>query len=58
MKCPTCQKEMEERGSQITNNGKEEKAYKEYKRITYWCKKDDIWITVETPLPALKHITK
>lgn len=34
----------------ITNNGKSGKDYKEYNKILYWCVKDDIWISIETPL--------
>ncbi len=40
---------MEDRGEDITNNGKDSNKYKEYKRHVYWCKQDDIWISIEIP---------
>lgn len=36
--------------SEITNNLKSGKDFKEYVKLTYECKTDDIWITTETPL--------
>lgn len=40
---------MKKQWNMITNNGKYDKRFKEYQKIVYWCKKDDIWISVETP---------
>lgn len=50
MKCPKCQQEMKVVEKRVTNNGKMGENYKEYQRILYLCKQDDIWITVETPI--------
>ncbi|HMS23521.1 MAG TPA: hypothetical protein PKB09_01815 [Candidatus Saccharibacteria bacterium] len=36
--------------SEITNNLKSGKNYKEYDKTTYECKTDDIWLTTETPI--------
>lgn len=41
---------MTKKKHEITNNGKDGSEFKEYLKIVYWCKKDDIWIGVETPL--------
>ena len=49
MKCPKCQEKMEEQWDMVTNNGKRGKEFKEYKKVVYWCKKDDIWLSIETP---------
>lgn len=35
--------------SDTSNNGKKASLYKEYERIVYWCKQDDIWMNLETP---------
>ncbi len=35
---------------EITNNFKLGKDFKEYDKVTYECKEDDIWITTEIPL--------
>lgn len=50
MNCYKCQKEMVLQREDVTNNFKKGKRYKEYKRMVYWCKKDDIWITFEIPI--------
>ena len=50
MKCPKCQQEMAEKWDSVTNNGKSVKNYKEYKKVVYWCEKDDIWVSIETPI--------
>ena len=34
-------------GWQITNNQKTGKDFKEYDKVTYQCKDDDIWVTSE-----------
>ncbi len=49
MKCPKCNEEMENKGDSVTNNAKEGSAFKEYNRTLYWCAKDDIWVTIESP---------
>lgn len=49
MKCPKCKKIMVNKGEDITNNGKSGKDFKEYNRIVYWCIKDDVWVSIETP---------
>ena len=36
--------------SEITNNLKSGKDFKEYNKFTYECKTDDIWVTTETPV--------
>jgi hypothetical protein len=41
---------MIKKGSSVTNNSKDGDEYKEYTRNTFWCEKDDIWISIETPL--------
>ncbi len=45
MKCPKCGKEMEKIRKDFSYGSKN----KEYLRVIYVCKKDDIWVTVETP---------
>lgn len=50
MKCPKCRQEMVKKLETATNNGKTGKDYREYNKIVYWCKKDDIWISIETPV--------
>lgn len=50
MKCPKCHQIMIEKWDTVTNNGKSGKKYQKYKKIVYWCTKDDIWISVETPI--------
>ncbi len=35
---------------EITNNFKVGKDFKEYDKLTYECKDDDIWVTTEIPL--------
>ncbi len=50
MKCLKCKQEMFKKLEALTNNGKSGKDLKEYNRIVYWCIKDDIWISIETPV--------
>ncbi len=45
MKCPKCGEKMEETRKDTSYGFKD----KEYSRVIYVCKKDDIWVTVETP---------
>lgn len=47
MQCLKCKKEMEIRESTVTSD---ESSKKEYERIVYWCKTDDIWVSIETPI--------
>jgi uncharacterized protein YaiI (UPF0178 family) len=42
---------------EITNNFNVGKDFKEYDKLTYECKDDDIWVTTEIPL-AEKISTK
>lgn len=49
MNCPSCNKPMRKVRWEITNNLKVGKDYKEYDKVTYECKDDDIWVTTETP---------
>lgn len=35
---------------EITNNFKTAKDFKEYDKLTYECKDDDIWVTTEIPM--------
>lgn len=50
MKCPQCDKVMRKVRWEITNNFKVGKDYKEYDKVTYECKDDDIWVTTEIPM--------
>lgn len=51
MKCPICNEDIPAKKTDVTNNEAKKKAdYKEYKRVIYWCEKDDTWIGVETPI--------
>lgn len=54
MKCPRCQTEMKIQREDISNNLKKGKSYKEYKRAVYWCKQDDIWVGIETPIQLVQ----
>jgi hypothetical protein len=35
---------------EITNNFKTGDDFREYDKLTYECKDDDIWVTTETPI--------
>jgi hypothetical protein len=50
MTCPKCTKEMRKVRWEITNNFKSGKDFKEYDKVTYECKDDDIWVTTEIPM--------
>ena len=50
MQCPQCQKEMRKVRWEITNNFKVGIDFKEYDKVTYECKADDIWVTTEIPM--------
>lgn len=50
MQCPTCHEEMTIKQKAITSNMKDGKQLQKYTSITYWCKKDDVWVVVETPI--------
>ena len=51
MNCPSCNKPMRKVRSEITNNFKTGKDFKEYDKFTYECRVDDIWVTTEIPIP-------
>lgn len=46
-KCPVCKNKMmierKETSYDLRRNNKE------YKRVVYWCKKDDVWLSTEVP---------
>ena len=50
MNCPKCDKTMRKVRWEITNNFKIGKDFKEYDKLTYTCKDDDIWVTTEIPM--------
>lgn len=50
MNCPKCNQPMRKVRWGITNNLKVGKDFKEYDKVTYECKNDDIWVTTEIPL--------
>jgi hypothetical protein len=50
MNCPKCNQAMRKTRWEITNNFKIDKDFKEYDKVTYECKDDDIWITTEIPM--------
>ena len=50
MNCPKCSKEKRNVRWEITNNFKVGIDFKEYDKLTYECKTDDIWVTTEIPL--------
>ena len=35
---------------EVTSNLKSGKDFKEYDKVTYQCKDDDVWVTTETPM--------
>lgn len=53
MKCPKCQKEMEIKKEDVSFNSSL-KQKKEYSRKVYFCKDDDVWVTVEISLISSK----
>ena len=40
---------MEKQREEVSNNFKKDKEYREYRRTVYWCKNDDVWVSVEIP---------
>lgn len=50
MKCPKCDNDMRKVRWEITNNFKVGKDFREYDKVTYECKEDDIWVTTEIPM--------
>ena len=50
MNCPSCSMVMRKVRWEITNNFKIGKDFKEYDKVTYECKDDDIWVTTEIQL--------
>ncbi len=49
MKCPKCEGEMVLRNRDYSFDFKASPK-KRYRRRIYCCRKDDVWVTVETPL--------
>ena len=49
MKCRQCKNDMRKVRWQITDNQKTGEDFKEYDKVTYECRLDDIWVTTETP---------
>ncbi len=50
MNCPKCSKTMRKVRREITNNFKVGTDFKEYEKVTYECRTDDIWVSTEIPL--------
>lgn len=50
MNCPKCNRPMRKVRWEITNNFKSGKDFREYDKLTYECKDDDIWVTTEIPM--------
>ena len=50
MNCPTCQKPMRKVRWEITSNFRTGKDFREYNKVTYERKDDDVWVTTEIPL--------
>lgn len=49
---------MHEVRREVTNNFKVGKDFKEYNKITYECKDDDVWVVTEIPLKEKSKIKK
>ena len=49
MNCPKCNEEMVTKGEDVSSDFKNGKKYY---RTKYWCKKDDVWVSVEIPREA------
>lgn len=50
MNCPRCNEEMTQQGRpETTVDHGTRIPGREYTRILYWCEKDDVWASVETP---------
>jgi len=59
MQCPQCNKDIRKVRWEITNNFKVGKDFKEYDKVTYECKDDDIWVTTEIPMTTKsEHLTE
>ena len=58
MKCPVCDKPMRKVRWEITNNFKQGKDFREYDKVTYECKEDDVWLTTEIPITDKSTKTK
>lgn len=46
MNCPKCNKKMQIKKDDFSIGV----GNKQYKRTSYWCKEDDIWVVVEMPV--------
>ncbi len=53
MKCPKCQKKMFLKNKSFSYNT-DTKPQKKYLRKIYWCKTDDVWVSIEVPLTSKK----
>lgn len=49
MKCPQCHNDMQVKNEDVSFNYAT-KPTKQYKRVLYWCEKDDVYISIETPI--------
>lgn len=49
MKCPRCSQKMLLKKKDFSYDLRA-KTKKKYVRKIYWCKEDDVWMTVEAPL--------
>ena len=54
MTCPKCGKKMILKGKSLSYNVLI-KPKKKYLRKTYWCKVDDIWLSIETSSVKTKN---
>jgi len=50
MNCPVCKQAMRKVRWEITNNFRSGKDFREYDKVTYECKADDVWLSTEIPL--------
>lgn len=41
---------------EITNNFRTGKEYREYDKVTYECKDDDVWLSTEIPIKDEKPV--
>lgn len=46
MECPQCKNQMEVKWEVYSVHNE---SGKRYRRVTYWCQKDDVWVSVEIP---------
>lgn len=53
MICPQCKQKISLKWKDFSYD-RRSKPKKEYLRKVFWCEKDDVWITVETPTASRK----